>query len=620
MEFNWSEFNKLKTKATDAKLSTLSSTYNLLERDKPPMRGFCIKWRNNPVKAIKEYNDLLSKLFKFIETNTQLTDQQKDSFMVWEKFQSEQKGPAAPVSKKDIQKNVIDDLLNIYSFDLTEDVRKDVDEAFDSLFDYFGDSVNLSIHSINFENEWKKLPSTTVRGFPFHALGRDVDQDIIRQGGQTSQQALDYFLKSSQNICFPGWRIQGKPWPGPAKTRIVNIPIVNYQYLMVGITKKIMEQLAKFPMFDGWKEEFTRVTNTSKYIEYAKRDGFTCIQMDYSKFDRKIHPYFRIKVWEKISRKFSDQDFAEKFIQQFTEYSNKQFLFIGDVNNVGEYHVVNLPYQLLSGVIDTQLTGSIVNAVLQFVCAKRMGYSLNWDYVKVLGDDAVFPVPDNLLHGIGYKGVLEEISKTVSLMGFALHPGKAYPNTDVAFLQKLYVPSLDIKGAGTWARNMASFMFRERLHKKIPGIKSMHALEIISQISIISQAFSLIGTDLSDFAQVFADWWVKNDDVLRYILQNITNSGSNDPNLLFKTIVKISGATNEEILDFMDLLAYDHTGLSEKLHGNDYGSLFKILKYLLKSAEIRRPVNDKIANLIDSQDVFFAESNHEDLLDLIDDE
>lgn len=52
---------------------------------------------------------------------------------------------------------------------------------------------------------------------------------------------------------------------------------------------------------------------------------------------------------------------------------------------------------------------------------------------------------------------------------------------------------------------MNSFMYREKFAKSIPGVKSLHALEIISQISIVSQSRALYGINLDTFEQKFAD-------------------------------------------------------------------------------------------------------------------
>lgn len=63
-------------------------------------------------------------------------------------------------------------------------------------------------------------------------------------------------------------------------------------------------------------------------------------------------------------------------MKAYAKYASNQSIFIGDPNSNGAYRNIELPYQLLSGIIDTQLTGSLVNAILQGVAALEMGYSI----------------------------------------------------------------------------------------------------------------------------------------------------------------------------------------------------------------------------------------------------
>lgn len=69
--------------------------------------------------------------------------------------------------------------------------------------------------------------------------------------------------------------------------------------------------------------------------------------------------------------------------------------------------------------------------------------------MKVLGDDAVFPVPHDLFRRVGYDEVVQNISDSVAKLGFTVNAKKAYPTADVAFLQKLYIPKLNIMGIGS---------------------------------------------------------------------------------------------------------------------------------------------------------------------------
>lgn len=274
---------------------------------------------------------------------------------------------------------------------------------------------------------------------------------------------------------------------------------------MVGLTKKLMSQLKLSPFFDGWKDEDLRVRNISSAILKAKSKNQSIIQLDYSAFDQSIHPYFRISVWKKFASLFPDQDIASKFVEAYSNYSNNQYLFMGSTSKQGVWLLLELPMQLLSGIIDTQLLGSVINGVLQKIVGKRLGYDLQIEFQKGLGDDALLPVPNDLIYRFGYVGLLEKISSILKEFGFKLNPSKAYPNTDSAFLQKLYVPDHDIRGVGSWTRNLSSFLFKERYTKPIKGITNLPALEIISQISIISQAFPKDGEYVKDMPMKFAN-------------------------------------------------------------------------------------------------------------------
>lgn len=614
--FKQFEFNALKTSNTDKKLKSLSSVYGHLVRKKPPLRGFLIRFDGQTKKVVAIYDTLISKLLESI-TSKKLGRLASDALTVWEEFQSQQKGPTAPVAKSDIQKSVFDDLSNIADYDINEVVYQGCEEIIDDLFRFFGRLADVKLSTINFKDAWSELPSTTVRGFPFHDVGRNVDERIKELGGSTYKEAFKYFSQCTQNVCFPGWRIQGKPWPGPAKVRIVNIPTVYYQYLMVGITKRLMSQLKASPIFDGWKSEDERASNLYNAIIDADRDGFTLIQLDYSKFDRKFHPKLRNLIWQKFASRFDDHEFARDFINSYTNYSNNQSIFIGSISSYGEYSNIPLPYQLLSGVIDTQLTGSVCNCILQGYIARKLGYQIPWKYVRALGDDAVFPVPNDLLIRVGYTEVLKLISAAVSDLGFTINAGKAYPTKDVAFLQKLYVPEAGIKACGTWARSIASFMYKEKFAKPIQGIQSIQTLEIISQVSIISQAYSYGEIDLRDFSIFFADWWVQEDDLLRHLLQKYKSTSGATANGFFQFLIDVSGAGIEHILESVDSLSYDHTGLTEKLQSRAYTEVFKILPYLYNSSSIERPVRRDLSGLLRDEIILAARSvgDHVDIME-----
>lgn len=180
------------------------------------------------------------------------------------------------------------------------------------------------------------------------------------------------------------------------------------------------------------------------------------------------------------------------------------------------------------------------------IIADGIGYKLPYKYCRMLGDDAVLPVPKAIFDKYGYEGILEKISEILEPYGFEVNPKKAYPNSDVAFLQKLYVPELGIKGIGALSRALRSFYYRENFPKKIPGIKSLEYMEIISQISILSEAMAYDGVDLRDFFRYFADFWMLHDDFL-YIAVDRVRSDRGNSDTLFKTLIDLTGASLEQI-------------------------------------------------------------------------
>lgn len=111
--------------------------------------------------------------------------------------------------------------------------------------------VSFDASSIAFDLSWRELPNVTVRGLPYHDLGKNVDEEIVQKGGRSLYSAINYFKTESDILSFPGYRIQGKPRTKGAKIRLINIPPVSYQYINVGLYKASMSQLKYHPAFSG---------------------------------------------------------------------------------------------------------------------------------------------------------------------------------------------------------------------------------------------------------------------------------------------------------------------------------------------------------------------------------
>lgn len=90
-----------------------------------------------------------------------------------------------------------------------------------------------------------------MRGFPYHAKGKDVDDLIISSYGQSFSEASEKFLSAPCHLFYPGFRIQGKPLSEGAKLRFVFIPTIHYQYLINGLVNYTMDYLKTYPNFLG---------------------------------------------------------------------------------------------------------------------------------------------------------------------------------------------------------------------------------------------------------------------------------------------------------------------------------------------------------------------------------
>lgn len=599
MHFDFESYNIEKTKATDAKLKSISSSATKLVRNahSSPLRGCFVKFSKNQHKAEQWVSNIHAKLFDFIK-DSNLSEEQKQSLLTFETFQADQKGPTSPTTLDQLVGGggILGKLIFKQPFDFDSSTKTILEEVISDIQKYLGKFEVGDISTIDFSQSWKELPSTTVRGFPFHALGRDSDDKILQLGGSTFSSALEYFKSSNQNLTFPGYRIQGKPAPGPAKIRWVSVPAVSYQYINVGLYKDSMRRLKLAPMFAGWVEPNQRIQIIRNMLKLASDSKKKIIALDYSGFDTNIHPFLRDAANRIMLSCFNFNSALAEYQKFQSLYNNNQFAVLPDPNGLSSQQLypgvalVSANYQLLSGVINTQHDGSLINAIIQGYIAKRLGFDLDWDLVLVLGDDAGFQVPETILDDMGYSGVLKEISNIVKELGFEVHPKKAYPTTQLIFLQKLWDVGQNLISVGTWARTISSFVFKENYPKRIPGIQSLPALEIIGQISMLNEAFSGGEVDLRDFAKTFVEEWLMEDDGLYWVINRLRDEygSSFNGDVLFRRLVRMTGINHSQILDYFDKASYDHTSFSQLLEATNYEQVFHILPYLVNCSLKRR--------------------------------
>lgn len=531
-----------------------------------------------------------------------ISQEARNSLYTWEKFQSTQKGPTAPYGPDSLDKIISE--LQPQNFEISDSDWMIAEQVFASLVQYLQKFVSIDVLALKPAEAWATLPNTTVRGYPFNAKGSAVDDRIIELGGQSPQSALEFMKSDSTLMCSPGFRIQGSPGSEPAKTRLVFIPSVSSQYFDVALVKESMRQLKSCPIFVTWLPKDERVTTLRLQDQSARRRGFTRIQLDWSKFDKHIHPKLQ-KLIQNYYREVAINgfDIIEQRNIAFLELLDNQIIPMAD--SKGNVKFYNLPYQLISGRIGTQHDGSLIGLIQQGVIFKKVfGDDIPWDLTNQAGDDALFPVPTHALADLGYEKVLEKVAEATGAYGFMLNPKKAYPNSDGAFLQKLYRSDLGIVGVGSFTRSLASFIWKEDFSKPVKGVKRLWPLELISQISILSEAFSKSFVNIHEVAEIICKWWLDHDDYLVSVISHLGERAS--ANSLFKLLVYLTGSTKDDILDFLGVKSYDHTGVSEALDSDNYGEVFPILNYILANFEPGRNVQ-KLEELVDIETVHQAD-------------
>lgn len=579
------------------KLKDLKSLHLGFVREASPVRGFLNKWSGKDDYLYKEYQRLTDEILGYIE-DSDLQVEAKESYLTWETFQSTQKGPTAPYDASALDRLVSE--ASVPNYHIDDNIWDLVEEVAASLLEYLKKFAKIDVLSLKPAELWMELPRGTIRGYPYIRKGRDVDHLITADGGNTPLSAVQFMESSDTLVCSPGFRIQGSPGSNEAKVRLVFIPSVSSQYFDNAFISASMSQLKSCPIFAAWQGKDERVkTIVDQNIE-AQRIDHVRIQLDWSKFDKQVHPKFQMllgKFYEAFA--FSGKDLVRRRNEQFNKLLLSQHIYLGD--SKGNVHKLSVPFQLISGRKGTQHDGSLIGLILQGLFYKMMfGKQIPWHLTNQAGDDSLFPVPTHALTDLGYDGVLEKISEINDKVGFLLNPKKAYPNSDSAFLQKLYKPEVGIYGAGSFTRSLASFIWKEKFSKPIKGVRRLWALELISQISILSEPFSKSVAHIHGVAEILSKWWLDHDDYLNSVMQFLGNNLS--PHNLFVTLVRLVGLSKDELLEELGISSYDHTGFSEALDSQDFGEVFPILRYLVSNFKPGREYPD-ISELVDVETV-----------------
>lgn len=188
----------------------------------------------------------------------------------------------------------------------------------------------------------------------------------------------------------------------------------------------------------------------------GKRRGMIPVPLDFSKFDSHMFKEFRIAVTHLLLNVFKHCPELDVIKNKISEiYSNQLLWGPSDSDNYALYQVNNL---LGSGVANTQADGSTLNMTLQCYMAEILGFEQPDDLGLTLGDDVVMWIPDEIFNRYGYEGLLTVMDECLKPLNMKIHVKKKYPNPQIMFLQRLYVPDQGIIGEYSLVRSVDSII------------------------------------------------------------------------------------------------------------------------------------------------------------------
>lgn len=101
------------------------------------------------------------------------------------------------------------------------------------------------------------------------------------------------------------------------------------------------------------------------------------ISLDYRQYDMHLPPELRFAATNLVFKCFKDNPNKQKILDKIKELYHNQYLCApyGD----DPLSLIKVDNQLMSGIPNTQLDGSLINLILQRYIARKLGYSIPED-------------------------------------------------------------------------------------------------------------------------------------------------------------------------------------------------------------------------------------------------
>lgn len=591
--------------------SVISSIYRRnkrltnIERVNPPTKGVF-------VKKIKEFgfNWVLNWTEKLKRDSIGMlkANAKKDSryfgLEQLEGFQTNQKGPVAPIDKNTFIDKTMPALIEASSVNLNsimtdKDLVESISEV-DSILKDMGFYGKLDYYNIDFAEKLNELPSSSVRGLPFLGKGKDVDEDIIKEYGNDLTSVLRVFFEIPFLLATPALRYQGSPGKDPAKVRCINIPCMGYTYPMNGIYKSVQEIFKNWVCFAAWLEPNERNSKINDMVIKIRKKNWRILSLDYRQYDAHLCPELRLEATKLVLKCFKNTEISEKIIAKLDQLYHNQYLCAPTSKDV--ISLVKLDNQLLSGISNTQLDGSLINLILQRFIARKFGYSIPMDEGLALGDDTGLPMPVEIIEkNGGYENVLKIIKEDIlNKFGMDSHDKKAYPNDNLLFLQNLYQPQDDIIAQYSICRTIDSLVWSEQFRENIIGVKNHNALETIGQITIVNNpVFTMGKINEIEVTKFVLRRWLQIDDALLHLCHECL-SRSNPVNYLMNYLISASGGKDVIVRAFR-LKQNDTKGILSKLESGEFSQAFPVIPLLLEVSQSLKQNNSDITSIYEQK-------------------
>lgn len=502
-----------------------------------------------------------------------------------EKFEFNQKGPVSPVEARwlidEVLPNIHNSSLEVYDVFKDPDLVESVHEV-DMILESHGFYNKIDMNSINFADKFRELPSSSVRGLPFLKKGKDVDDTIIKEYGSDLTSVLNVFLSIEYLIATLGLRLQGSPGFDPAKVRAIFIPVVQFVYPMNGFYKAVQDLFKNnWDCFLAWKDPVDRDRGIINMVSNCIKEDWRMLSLDYRQYDMHLPPELRFTATNLVFKCFKDNPYKQKILDHIKHLYNNQYLCApyGD----DALSLIKVDNQLMSGIPNTQLDGSLINLILQRFIAKKLGYKIPDDWGLALGDDTGLPIPLSILEKFGgYEETLKYIKeKILNPLGMNSHDKKAYPNDNLLFLQLLYQPQDDILAQYSITRTVDSFTWSETFREDIEGVKNNNALETIGQITVINNPVISYGSvnEINEVKTLIRRWF-EIDNAFYSLVQECL-SRSNPVNYLMNYLISASGGRDVIVRAFR-LKQNDTKGILKKLDSGTFEEAFPVIPLIFE--------------------------------------